>query len=258
MPHSLPPSVEAYLAKRPATWAITVSLLDQLAGVQDLQISAGMAGVAIGETSYPVFAIEFRETQILTFRISITDSIDIRFMTVADRTKFEALLDGDAPTRLDGSGLDKELKIKCEDLDPQTLAETLTEVASTTPMRRLVPSPDDTDTISLIKQLYAARDAYHYEAYSEEIAQALTEDNLDQVMDLVVAISPWSNEDPRNIAETKLILLFAAIHEQNKRLFSALAHLHALRPQFAAFGADAAEDVQEIDDLVALVKRSAH
>lgn len=267
MPYTLPPPVEAFLAKRPTIWALVTELLDRLSSLEGLSVDAGMAGVSIGEVSHPVFSFEFHKSRVLAFRISITDEIGISFMTVADRMRFETLYgECEMPPRAakHGSasraqlGLDKEVIVKCDGADTQALADALIVITSTTPMRQLFPSPADSPMIAMMKQLYSARDAYHYEAFSEEIAKALTDNNLGHVIDLVVRINPWANEDARNVADTKFMLLYEAINEQKKRLPSAVQHLLSLRSEFEKFGGDALEDVQEIDDLLEFLKGTTH
>lgn len=267
MSYTLPPSVEAFLTKRPTTWGLVTKLLDQLSILEDMSIDAGMVDAPTGETSYPLLNCEFREAQVLAFRISITDEIGIRFMTVADRVRFESLCSEREPppgTAKHGAECSadlergKEAMLKCDCADTQALADALIVITSTTPMRRLIANPTDPYITALLKQLYAARDAYHYEAVSEEIANALTDKNLDQTMDSVVKISPWADEDARNVADTKFVLLYEAINEQKKHLSSAVPHLLNLRSEFEKFGGDALEDVQEIDDLLEFLKGTTH
>ncbi|MEP1143499.1 MAG: hypothetical protein ABJH52_07250 [Henriciella sp.] len=267
MPYTLPPPVEAFLAKRPTIWALVTELLDRLSSLEGLSVDAGMAGVSIGETSYPLLNCEFREARVLAFRISITDEIGIRFMTVADRMRFESLCGKREPppgTAKHGAERSadlergKEAMLKCDCADTQALADALIVITSTTPMRRLIANPTDQYITALLKQLYAARDAYHYEVVSEEIAKALTDKNLDQTMDLVVKISPWADEDARNVADTKFVLLYEAIYEHKKHLSSAVQHLLSLRSEFEKFGGDALENVQEIDDLLKFLKGTTH
>lgn len=226
-----------------------------------------MAGVPVGEASYPVFSFEFHDGRILAFRLSIKEDIEVCFITAVDRAQFEFLFSGcettpsagqHEPERLANIRLKKKVMIECEGVDSQALADTLIEITLATPMRRLIPGPMDTHLVALIKQLYAARDAYHFQAFLQDIAKAVTESNLDDVTGLLGTISPWTDEDPRNIAETKLMILYEVIDERKMLLIGAVKHLLQLRPEFEAYGGDTVEDVHEIDDLLQRLRGAAH
>ncbi|MEQ9586448.1 MAG: hypothetical protein RJS97_00500 [Parvibaculaceae bacterium] len=267
MSEFLPEHVETHLARNPAHWAVMVALVARLGIAKDLQMTAGMSAAPIGKVSFPSLEFEFRGGHVLAFRIEIPDDILIRFMTVRDRVLFETLIDsnGASPDAADldardssSFGRDREITIRCDGADVPAIADALMEVASRTTMRQLIPRPDDTQLQTLLRRLYSASDACFLEALSADIVTSITAESIDHTLDLVARINPWAGEDPQSVPDTVLMLLEALVRERRKYLPQARAHLLRIRQAFEAIGKTAAEDVQDVDELLGLLKKNAH
>lgn len=267
MPASIPPSIEAYLASRPNASRIIPTLVDKLTRLGGLQVHAYMASSPAGEPSFPILEFEFRAAHVLAFRISIKDDIIFHFMTKQDCRKFKARLSGtdESPNKAGPKWnpstdfrLEKDASIPSKDADANSLSEALIAIAAATPMRKIIPMPSDRHIESKIKGLYGSRDAYLYETFIEDIANYLTESNLEAMLDLLEEIDPWADEDAEHVADTQLLVLSVAINEQKRHLPEATESLLKLRTLFETYAGDALEDVAEIDTLLNLLKGKSH
>lgn len=140
-------------------------------------------------------------------------------------------------------------------IEPQALFEALTQIASQSSMRKLLPRTDDSLTVTRLREYYFSDGEWEYQYALDKLVEHIDETNLDYAIECISAIDPWIDEDPDHALGTTLILLDDLVRDHQRCVAQSYLHLKRLQEAYRALGPKAKHDLAEVDYLLDLVSR---
>jgi len=136
--------------------------------------------------------------------------------------------------------------------------EALLKIAETSRMQNIVPRDGDPPIKAQIRRYCLADGEWEHNTLMGQLVNSVDETNLDYVVDSILEIDPWVDEDPDSALGTIHILLEKLVREEHRCLTQATHHLRRLRSKYEKFGPRTDIDVQELDTLLEFVNRQTH
>ncbi len=164
-----------------------------------------------------------------------------RMLAASDRP-YERWLEG-------ALGIDPSL------ISAEKIVDAIVSIASTSRMQRLIPHPNDTEIVLLLRRYNAATEEWALEKAMEKLVNATNEANIDFVMSRIPDLDPWVDQDPENAMGTQLILLSHLVQAHPRCLTQAGVHLKRLRREYTNLDGNWDAEIDEIDYLSGLIPR---